>query len=68
MSGHFYGGVPIEQVDFEAEFDKEIEILTENINKLKARKKMKSIKNFQYWTIKLNRANKALEVGQVTLD
>lgn len=68
MSGHLYGGVPIEQVDFEAEFDKEIEILTEHINKLKARKRMKSIKNFHYWTIKLNRANKALEVGQVTLD
>lgn len=68
MSCHLYGGVPIEQVDFEAEFDKEIEILTGHINKLKAIKRMKRIKNFQYWTIKLNRANKALETGQVTLD
>lgn len=68
MSCHLYGGVPIEQVDFEAEFDKEIAILTETINELKARKRVKGINNFHYWAIKLNRANKALEVGQVTLD
>lgn len=69
MSGIFYGGTPIEQVDFEKEFDKEIAILEEHIKELKARKKMKDIrnKNYQYWAIKLNRANKALEVGQVTL-
>lgn len=69
MSGIFYGGIPIEQVDFEKEFDKEIAILEEHIRELKARKKMKDIKNknYQYWAIKLNRANKALEVGQVTL-
>lgn len=67
MGGTFYGGVPIEQVDFEAEFDKEIAELTNRINELKARKRMSDIKNYQFWTIKLNRANKALEVGQVTL-
>ena len=69
MSCTFYGGVPIEQVDFEKEFDKEIAILEEHINELKARKKMKDIrnKNYHYWAIKLHRANKALEVGQVTL-
>ena len=67
MGGTFYGGVPIEQVDFEAEFDKEIEELTNRINELKARKRMSDIKNYQFWTIKLNRANKALGVGQVTL-
>lgn len=66
MGGTFYGGVPIEQVDFEAEFDKEIAELTNRINELKARKRMSDIK-YQFWTIKLNRANKALEVGQVTL-
>lgn len=69
MSGLFYDGVPIEQVDFEKEFDKEISILEERLNELKARKKMKDIrnKNYHYWAIKLARANKALEVGQVTL-
>ena len=69
MSNHFYNGVPIEQVDFEKEFNKELSILEENLAHLKARQSCKDIrnKNYQYWTIKLNRANKALEVGQVTL-
>lgn len=40
MSGVFYGGIPIEQVDFEAEFDKEIAVLEKRIKKLKERKKM----------------------------
>ena len=64
---HLYGGVPIEQVDFEKEFDKELEILTNHINDLKARKYTGKKINYHIWTLKLNRANKALEVGQVTL-
>lgn len=68
MSGHLYGGVPIEQVDFEKEFDKELETLTNHINKLKARKYTGKKINYHYWTLKLNRANKALEEGQVVLD
>lgn len=68
MSGHLYGGVPIEQVDFETEFDKELETLTNHINELKTRKYTGKKINFHYWTIKLARANKALEVGQVILD
>ena len=35
MSEIFYGGTPIEQVDFEKEFDKELEMLEGKINKLK---------------------------------
>ena len=68
MSNIFYGGVPIEQVDFEKEFDKELETLTNHINELKARKYAGKKINYHYWTLKLNRANKALEVGQVVLD
>ena len=68
MSCNLYGGVPIEQVDFEKEFDKELEILTNHINELKTRKYTGKKINYHYWTLKLNRANKALEVGQVTLD
>ena len=55
------------QVDFEKEFDKELEILTNHINDLKARKYTGKKINYHIWTLKLNRANKALEVGQVAL-
>ena len=68
MSGVFYNGIPIEKVDFEKEFDKELEELANRINELKARKCNGKQINYQYWTLKLNSANKALEVGQVTLD
>ena len=64
---HLYGETPIEQVDFEKEFDKELEILTNHINDLKAKKYTGKKINYHIWTLKLNRANKALEVGQVTL-
>lgn len=67
MSGIFYGGTPIEQVDFEKEFDKELEILTNRINELKVRKHTGKKLDYHLWTLKLNKANKALEIGQVTL-
>lgn len=67
MSGIFYGGVPIEKVDFQQEFDKELEILTNRINELKARKYTGKKLDYHLWTLKLNKANKALEIGQVTL-
>ena len=67
MSEIFYGGTPIEQVDFEKEFDKELEMLEGKINKLK--EKRRTNEKFNYlWTLKLNKANKALEIGRVTLD
>ena len=68
MSGVFYNGIPIEKVDFEKEFDKELEELTNRINELKARKYNGKQVNYRYWTLKLNSSNKALEVGQATLD
>lgn len=67
MGNTFYGGIPIEQVNFEAEFDKELALLESYIVELKARKTSGKL-NYHFWTLKLNRANKALEVGQVTLD
>ena len=67
MSNTFYGGVPVGQVDFEKEFDKELKQLTDNINQLKARKYTGKKINYHYWTLKLNKANKALGVGTVTL-
>lgn len=67
MSSHLYGGVPIEEVDFEKEFDKELEELTNRLNELKSRKATGKKINYHFWTLKLNRANKALETGQVTL-
>ena len=68
MSGILYGGTPIENVEFEKEFDKELELLSKRIDELKARKEANEKINYHFWTLKLNRANKALEVGQVCLD
>ena len=68
MSRIFYGGTPIEQVDFEKEFDKELEMLEGKINKLKEKRRTNEKFNYHLWTLKLNKANKALEIGQVTLD
>lgn len=68
MSSVFYGGTPIEQVNFEEEFDKEIRALADKVGELKAKKYTGEIKDYRYWTIKLARANKALEVGTVSMD
>lgn len=68
-SSTFYGGVPIEQVDFNVEYEKELTQLKIQIEQIEQKKKVKGSKfNSRYWTIKLNRANKALQDAQVTLD
>lgn len=67
MSNIYYGGKPINEVDFNKELEKELKILEQNISKIKAKKDSGKI-NSQYWTIKLNRANKVLEEAKVTLD
>lgn len=67
MSNIFYGGTPVEHVDFEKEYEKELSQLEEKIAEMKAKKASNSKFNHEYWTIKLVKANKALEVGQVTL-
>ena len=69
MSNTYYGGIPIEQVDFDKEYEKELIQLKEQIKSLEERKKSKRAKfNSRYWTLKLNRANKALQESQITLD
>lgn len=68
-SSTFYGGVPIEQVDFDVEYEKELAQLKIQIEQIEQKKKVKGSKfNSRYWTIKLNRANKALQDAQITLD
>lgn len=68
-SSHFYGGVPIENVDFEKEYNTELEVLKRQISDLEQRKIEKGDKfNYRFWTLKLNRANKALGQGVVSLD
>lgn len=57
-NGTFYNGVPIDDVDFEAEFEKELAELQNNIKQLdfdKIRKKDKF--NYALWAYRLNRAN-----------
>ena len=67
MNNTYYNGIPIEQIDFEAEFDKELVVLESKIAELKARKVSGDKLNHHFWVIKLNRANKELDIGQVTL-
>ena len=67
MSNTFYGGVPVENVDFEKECREELKKLKEKIKELEKRLNSDKKMNHHFWTIKLNRANKALEVGEVTL-
>ena len=59
-----YGGVPINEVDFEKEFDKELEQLKQTIEMLEQRKQENDI-SYNYWTLKLHNANKALEQGTI---
>ena len=46
MSSHLYEGIPIKEVDFEKEFDKELEELTNRLNmsKIDKQKKPKEIR------------------------
>lgn len=68
-SSIFYDGVPIDKVDFEAEYSKELSNLLAQVSKLTKKQSEKGSKfNYRYWTIKLNKANKALEESQITLD
>ena len=68
-SSIFYGGVPIENVDFDAEYEKELEQLKAQIEQIEKKKEVKGSKfNSRYWTIKLNRANKTLLEAQIILD
>lgn len=65
----FYGGVPIEQVDFDKEYEKELTQLKLQIEQIEKKKETKGSKfNSKYWAMKLNRANKALENAKVVLD
>lgn len=66
MNTTFYDGTPIDEVDFEKEFHKELEKLELTLEELKKKEENKI--NYHYWTLKLNRANKALEIGKVVLD
>lgn len=66
----FYGGIPIEQVNFQEEATKELKILEQHITSIKEKlqNSEKDSYNFKYWAIKLHDANKRLEIGTVTLD
>ena len=67
MSKIFYDNKPVEQINFEREFNKELKILEDKINELKEKRRTNEKFNYYLWTSKLNKANKALEIGQVTL-
>ena len=66
MSKISYDNKPVEQVNFEREFVKELEMLENKINKLKEKKRTNEKFNYYLWTSKLNSANKTLEVGKIT--
>lgn len=66
MSKIFYDNKPIEQINFEKEFVKELEMLEDKINKLKEKRRTNEKFNYYLWTSKLNSANKALEIETIT--
>lgn len=66
ISKIFYDNKPVEQINFEREFNKELEMLEDKINKLKEKRRTNEKFNYYLWTSKLNSANKALEVNTVT--
>ena len=68
MSNMLYNGVPVEQVNFEAEFEKELNQLQQSILELQNKKNKNKKFNYHFWCLKLARVNKALELGEVTLD
>lgn len=68
MSNTFYGGVPVEDVDFNKKFLNELTLLKQNISDIENRYNSSSNFNSHFWTLKLSRANKALENGRVTID
>lgn len=68
MGSTLYNGVPVEHIDFKVEFEKELNQLQQFILELQDRKNKNKISNYQFWCLKLARANKALELGEVSLD
>lgn len=68
-SNIFYGGIPIDEVDFEKEAAKELALLESHIAQIKEKleKAKPGTYDYQYWTIKMRDANKRLEVGTVSL-
>ena len=66
MSKIYYDNKPVEQINFEREFVKELEMLEGKINKLKEKRRTNEKFNYYLWTSKLNSANKALEVETIT--
>mgnify|MGYP003289457614 CR=1 FL=1 len=71
MGSTFYNGVPIEDVDFREEFEKELEQLEKNLAKIKEKsfygKFCWNPSRYQFWALKLANANKALANEDVTL-
>ena len=68
MSKIFYDNKPVEQINFEREFNKELEMLEDKINKLKEKRRTNEKFNYYLWVSKLNKANKALEVDKITFN
>ena len=66
MSKIFYDNKPANQINFEREFVKELEMLENKINELKEKRRTNKKFNYYLWTSKLNSANKALEVNTIT--
>lgn len=61
-----YDGVPREQVNFEEEFIRELRNLKENISIIEDKRNNQKF-NYEYWALKLSRANKDLSVGKVIM-
>ena len=63
MNKMFYNGLPVEEVDFIKEFERELTELVERMEQIKLRQEINKDFNYQYWTTKFARANKDLAIG-----
>ena len=64
MGSIYYDGIPIESLDVDKVYQEELQTLKDYIEKIESCPPTRRM----YWAIKMQRANKDLEVGKVTLD
>lgn len=59
----FYGGVSIDEIDFDKEFDRELQALKDRVAYIESRKSV----NNRYWAMKMAKANRCLEEAEISL-
>ena len=66
----YYNGISVDKVNFKKEVYNRIDAIEKQIEEIKTKleKEKTGSYMYQYWTLKLDKAIKNLEVAEVTLD